>query len=105
MKTLAKATLNVVGKLPDTARPPLAYLKQHWQRLGGELAANSVPHKLGYRGAKARLTLACSGSEALRLQHLKPQLLAAINRNLEAEVIAGIDFVHQPHLVETARRR
>ncbi len=96
MKTLAKATLKVVNRLPDSPRPSLTYLKKHWDRLGGELAADSIPHKVVYRNGIGRLTLACSGGRALSLQHLKPQLLVRLNRNLEADAIGEIDFIQRP---------
>ena len=105
MKTLAKATLRAVNKLPDAPAPSLAYLKKHWTSLSGELGGNSAPYALGYRRGKARLTLACSGGEALRLQHLKPQLMDELNRRLEAEVIVRIDFVHRIQAAGGEKRR
>lgn len=69
--------------------PSIAALLADWEAVAGPaIAAVALPRRL----AAGTLTLACSPTVALELQHLAPQLLQRINTFLGTSAVARLRF-------------
>ena len=60
--------------------------------VGPELSGITVPRRL----SGATLTLACTGSVALELQHRSDELLARVNGHLGRVVVQRLRFIQDP---------
>ncbi|SIQ47169.1 hypothetical protein SAMN05421828_10548 [Acidiphilium rubrum] len=71
----------------------LATLVEDWSTIAGpDIASRSLPVKF----AAGTLTLACTGPDALELQHRTPDLIARINLALGGGTIVRLRFIDMP---------
>lgn len=85
------------GLLPAVTRPAFrrrapaaAQIMADWPAIVGPALAQSAEPR---RFAAGTLTLACTGSQALALQHLAPALIERINGHLGTQTVLRLRFV------------
>jgi len=72
--------------------PAAAHLLADWDSIAGpHLAARATPVKF----AGGTLTLACTGTAAMELQHLAPQIIARLNQAVGQSMVERLRFVQQ----------
>jgi hypothetical protein len=72
--------------------PAAAHLLADWDSLAGpQLAARATPIKF----SGGTLTLACSGSAAMELQHLAPQIISRLNQSIGQAMVERLRYVQQ----------